>query len=317
MAPPKEDRSGWVAVESEFSGTAALAVAPAVSAYSFFQKLETSSIKASLPPGSDFGAVASAVSGAWRGLAAGPGEHGRGRYERLAAEDRERHARECGARDEQMEAESERRRNLLRGEVAEGERRGAAGRQAEEYERRERERREREARQGPRTVSREVQEGRDRAREEKAKKAKEVDANLERLRVERSAQAKKRLDYLMAQSDIFSHFGKVKTDEAEDGRGNKAQGGGSPSKRSRALTPTPAAGDAGGEEGGGGEDGLEDEGGGGTANTFLTKQPSTIAGGNPELGMRAYQLEGLNWMIKLQEHGVNGILADEHLPRTR
>lgn len=27
--------------------------------------------------------------------------------------------------------------------------------------------------------------------------------------------------------------------------------------------------------------------------------------------MRPYQLEGLNWMIKLQENGINGILADE------
>jgi SWI/SNF-related matrix-associated actin-dependent regulator of chromatin subfamily A member 5 len=27
--------------------------------------------------------------------------------------------------------------------------------------------------------------------------------------------------------------------------------------------------------------------------------------------MRQYQLEGLNWMIRLQENGVNGILADE------
>jgi hypothetical protein len=26
---------------------------------------------------------------------------------------------------------------------------------------------------------------------------------------------------------------------------------------------------------------------------------------------RSYQLEGLNWMIKLQENGINGILADE------
>ncbi|GMH92811.1 hypothetical protein TL16_g12458, partial [Triparma laevis f. inornata] len=30
-----------------------------------------------------------------------------------------------------------------------------------------------------------------------------------------------------------------------------------------------------------------------------------------ESKMRPYQLEGLNWMIRLQEHGVNGILADE------
>ena len=27
--------------------------------------------------------------------------------------------------------------------------------------------------------------------------------------------------------------------------------------------------------------------------------------------MRPYQLEGLNWMIRLYEHGINGILADE------
>lgn len=26
---------------------------------------------------------------------------------------------------------------------------------------------------------------------------------------------------------------------------------------------------------------------------------------------RAYQLEGLNWMIRLRENGINGILADE------
>lgn len=27
--------------------------------------------------------------------------------------------------------------------------------------------------------------------------------------------------------------------------------------------------------------------------------------------MRPYQLEGLNWMIKLHDNGINGILADE------
>ena len=41
--------------------------------------------------------------------------------------------------------------------------------------------------------------------------------------------------------------------------------------------------------------------------TFLTAQPTTIGFGK----MRDYQLEGLNWMIGLQENGVNGILADE------
>ena len=41
--------------------------------------------------------------------------------------------------------------------------------------------------------------------------------------------------------------------------------------------------------------------------TRLETQPTLIKNGT----MRAYQLEGLNWMIKLFDNGVNGILADE------
>ena len=43
------------------------------------------------------------------------------------------------------------------------------------------------------------------------------------------------------------------------------------------------------------------------ATTRLSRQPSNIKGGQ----MRPYQLEGLNWMIRLYDHGMNGILADE------
>ena len=45
----------------------------------------------------------------------------------------------------------------------------------------------------------------------------------------------------------------------------------------------------------------------GKGETRLLKQPPCIAHGK----MRAYQLEGLNWLIKLYENGINGILADE------
>lgn len=41
--------------------------------------------------------------------------------------------------------------------------------------------------------------------------------------------------------------------------------------------------------------------------TRVIRQPSIIQGGT----MRDYQLEGLNWMIKLHDNGINGILADE------
>ena len=40
--------------------------------------------------------------------------------------------------------------------------------------------------------------------------------------------------------------------------------------------------------------------------TRLLKQPSVIQG-----AMRPYQLEGLNWLIRNHENGINGILADE------
>lgn len=41
--------------------------------------------------------------------------------------------------------------------------------------------------------------------------------------------------------------------------------------------------------------------------TRLLSQPLSITGGT----MRSYQLEGLNWMIKLNDNNINGILADE------
>lgn len=33
--------------------------------------------------------------------------------------------------------------------------------------------------------------------------------------------------------------------------------------------------------------------------------------------MRDYQLHGLNWLIKLYENGINGILADEMVSKFR
>jgi SWI/SNF-related matrix-associated actin-dependent regulator of chromatin subfamily A member 5 len=41
--------------------------------------------------------------------------------------------------------------------------------------------------------------------------------------------------------------------------------------------------------------------------TRLMSQPSTIVSGT----MRSYQVEGLNWLLRLHQNGINGILADE------
>ena len=48
------------------------------------------------------------------------------------------------------------------------------------------------------------------------------------------------------------------------------------------------------------------ESGGGERQTRLSAQPACITG-----RMRPYQLEGLNWLIRAYESGVNGVLADE------
>ena len=41
---------------------------------------------------------------------------------------------------------------------------------------------------------------------------------------------------------------------------------------------------------------------------YLNTQPKLLA---DHCKMHKYQLEGLNWMIKLHDHGINGILAGE------
>ena len=152
------------------------------------------------------------------------------------------------------------------------------------------------------------------ARREKAKKEREtkeayITERQEGLRTERAAQAKKRLDFLLKQSDIFKYFGEVKEDRANfyGNRGNpkiSANGSNDDSMPKDAQTSSgshrrdAAANDINNDE-------LEQQED--NQATFLTAQPSTLGFGK----MRAYQLEGLNWMIRLQENGVNGILADE------
>lgn len=108
------------------------------------------------------------------------------------------------------------------------------------------------------------------------------------LRKEKAAQAKKRLEFLLKQSNIFSHFGQVQEDTAKYGikASEKTTTG---NRRDDEEDNATALAEADEQD-----------------ITYLTQQPSALGFGK----MRAYQLEGLNWMINLQEHGINGILAD-------
>eukprot|EP00957_Ditylum_brightwellii_P072521 5511535-Ditylum_brightwellii.AAC.1 len=127
----------------------------------------------------------------------------------------------------------------------------------------------------------------------------------EDLRKDRAQQAKRRLDFLLKQSDIFSHFGNVEED-SEKYLANRRTTHSDTEKRdgvsiSCCDTNTAVTGN---------DDTEEFKEGNVHMVMFLALQPSTLGFGQ----MHAHQLEGLNWMIHIQEHGVNSILAKEMGP---
>ncbi|CAK4706152.1 hypothetical protein AeMF1_009629 [Aphanomyces euteiches] len=108
--------------------------------------------------------------------------------------------------------------------------------------------------------------------------------------------ADRRLQFLMAQSDVFTSF--LMGGSSAVGRAmNKKRGEAKQESDNRRSV----------KKGGDDDDQAailaEEE----SRFTRLEKQPSNIAFGT----MKPYQLEGLNWMIRLHDSGVNGILADE------
>ncbi|KAG6959731.1 hypothetical protein JG688_00009956 [Phytophthora aleatoria] len=102
----------------------------------------------------------------------------------------------------------------------------------------------------------------------------------------------KKMAFLMAQSDVFTSF---------------LMGGSS--ALGKEMSRTKAAKEAGSKRGKGSKQAdaqtLQDMDD--ARYTRITQQPSVIKFGT----MKPYQLEGLNWMIRLHDSGVNGILADE------
>lgn len=380
MVKPKEDRSGWVAVQPEFSQGAGGAdapppIKPPTSSYNYFQKENSAKIRSDLAAtgqSTDLGSLGRAISDRWKALS--PDE--RARYDALARDDMMRFNRESHLRDvevmQRREAQAKARENLIL-ETEDGLR---TTRKALRKEKRKKDKKEKKkdkkkksssaaaassaaggsaaaaahggvefddsdssasvssndggessssdssydsddpdgskkkrADRQPRQLSEAARIRRDEARAEKAAKEAYIEERQEELRQDRAAQAKRRLDFLLKQSDIFSHFGSVKEDTTSLGM----------NKNQRQKVETEAKGDDGViishrdrrsevdaattamTEEAELEEGDEHEA------TFLTAQPSTLGFGT----MRPYQLEGLNWMIRLQENGVNGILADE------
>jgi SWI/SNF-related matrix-associated actin-dependent regulator of chromatin subfamily A member 5 len=107
---------------------------------------------------------------------------------------------------------------------------------------------------------------------------------------QKPATVQESLEYLMSQSDVFAHFL----------AGSVAAAGQKGKKGSRGKTNrmTEAEEDA----------ALLKSAKSKRTVIRLDKQPSILA---PHCKMHPYQLEGLNWLIKLHDCGINGILADE------
>ena len=122
-----------------------------------------------------------------------------------------------------------------------------------------------------------------------------------KLKEQEATDPQTRLEYLLHQSDVFAHFlaGSVAATKKKKGKGKavddskKGGRGGGPQQR---LTE---------EE----EDELLLKSAQSERHSVvrLHHQPTILA---PVCKMHPYQLEGLNWMIKLHDHGINGILAD-------
>jgi len=109
-----------------------------------------------------------------------------------------------------------------------------------------------------------------------------------------TASVEEKLQFLLAQSDVFAHFlaGTVAS------AGKKRGGGKKKGSRGKKNRMTEAEEDA----------QLLKTAESKRSVIRLDKQPSILA---DHCKMHNYQLEGLNWLIKLHCNGLNGILADE------
>lgn len=336
---PKEDRSDWVAVAPEFASYAGSEpkIKPAVSAFTFFQRDVSDQVKTEYMAAHEkfqVGEFSRLLREKWNELDEDRKEY----YEDLARRDRMRFASESHAADVAALERRERlqkERDMLLLDNEEGPQRSTRRQLARKERKRERQEQKKAARlvnpddeefvdeeddessdsyEGesdsddskraqkkkkpapPRQLSQKQIELREKKQKEKQEKEAVISERQEDVRKEKAQQAKRRLEFLLKQSNIFSHFGQVKQDQAKYGLSNKARQTDGPKDQSTRGSTDGSAQD---------DDDLEEAD---THDaTFLTSQPTTLGFGK----MRQYQLEGLNWMIRLQENGVNGILADE------
>lgn len=153
------------------------------------------------------------------------------------------------------------------------------------------------AKRSPAKVSQAVLDRRTQARKEKLQKEQYIEQRQSDVRSERAEQAKRRLEFLLKQSDIFSHFGNVKQEKARLGLSSSVaatttsleKGDG---KDCKTIVRKPSSSSAAGGGSNGDMKEVDEEERQEVDEheaTYLTAQPSTLRG-----KMRQYQLEGLN-----------------------
>ncbi|KAL7579857.1 hypothetical protein ACA910_004869 [Epithemia clementina (nom. ined.)] len=338
---PKEDRSDWVAVAPETTPGTTKEIRKPLSAFQYFQKHCGPEIKAQLGGPFDVAAFTKACHARWKELS----DEDRTPFLQMAGQDLDRynqesHAADVAALQRQERLQKERDSLMLIGdeEGAKGKRttRGRWDKQQRKKSKRERKsgenddedvdeegsgsdewdsegesddddeggspKKKKEGKKRPvRTMSQKQIEYQEKKRKDKEDKESYISQRHQDLRKEKADQAKRRLEFLLKQSNIFSHFGSVKEDTAKYGIKSQLTKSSDLSATGTVGRGRRQAGDDDEEDAVALEEADEHEA------TFLTQQPSTLGYGT----MRPYQLEGLNWMIRLQENGVNGILADE------
>ena len=201
-------------------------------------------------------------------------------WEKLAEKDKLRYDAEMAKYNAMLEAEAEEERRMKE--------EAAAGPSARELERDEKR-----ARMQEEAARRE-------AAPKKEKKQKTLSAEEKALQEQNSAidadagaQAKKRLSFLLGQSDLFKHFG---LKEEQEGPKKKKKGRMTEKQGDEEMMNDLEGG------AGGSEEPFEEK-------VRVVKQPDILNAAHGS--MRPYQIQGLHWLANLYQNGINGILADE------
>jgi SWI/SNF-related matrix-associated actin-dependent regulator of chromatin subfamily A member 5 len=299
----KESRADWVAVEAQFQHGESNQPNKAKSAYQFFQKRVMDDVKRDVATAAaergepvELGSLSKEISARWAQLSAGDREE----FVEMAAADKQRYDDECRARDEEVENERARKREELYGAV-EGKRERKKSQLIQEPRVK---RQPRELTDKQLQAKRLRQEIRQQEIDERDELKAEERRQKEALAQKKSDIASARLKYLLSQSDIFAHFsGQVKKNKNKGKKGaaldadEDAETGESSAEEVKEKGKKKAKKHA-------DEDELDSTH---HVGVRMTQQPSVIKFGT----MRAYQLEGLSWMVNLAHQGINGILADE------